>query len=158
GPELRRELAGGLLRTPERALLLLEAVEDGMVPVPDLDPATRRQLRDHPAPAVKDRAVRVLGEAAAPEPKETSARHGRSVGPLPAGTGSSLALKGAEGRTDVVLRADVEEVRSLGISLMPEGLERVVGIEEMADLLAFLKGWRYLSESPSAAESAADGR
>jgi hypothetical protein len=27
---------------------------------------------------------------------------------------------------------------------MPEGLEKTVGVEQMADLLAFLKNWRYL--------------
>ena len=27
---------------------------------------------------------------------------------------------------------------------MPEGLEKSVTIEEMADLLGFLKNWRYL--------------
>ena len=50
----------------------------------------------------------------------------------------------AEGQTDVVLRQDIEEIQSTGVSLMPEGLEKNIGINEMADLLAFLKNWRYL--------------
>jgi hypothetical protein len=27
---------------------------------------------------------------------------------------------------------------------MPEGLEKTITVEEMADLLSFLKNWRYL--------------
>jgi hypothetical protein len=27
---------------------------------------------------------------------------------------------------------------------MPEGVEKTISIEEMADLLSFLKNWRYL--------------
>ncbi|MBX6311835.1 MAG: HEAT repeat domain-containing protein [Isosphaeraceae bacterium] len=57
---------------------------------------------------------------------------------------SGLTLRRAEGQTDVLLRQDIEEIRSSGISLMPEGLEKEITIEQMADLLAFLKDWRYL--------------
>jgi putative membrane-bound dehydrogenase-like protein len=66
------------------------------------------------------------------------------TGIIAAETGSSVTLRRAEGQTDVVLRADVEEIASSGASLMPEGLEKAVSIKEMADLLAFLKNWRYL--------------
>src|SRR5207237_9120788 len=62
-------------------------------------------------------------------------------------TSSSLTLQRAENQTDVVLRQDVEEIQSTGQSLMPEGLEKTVTVEEMADLLAFLKNWRYLDGS-----------
>jgi hypothetical protein len=30
------------------------------------------------------------------------------------------------------------------VSLMPEGLEREIPPPAMADLIAFIKGWRYL--------------
>ena len=59
-------------------------------------------------------------------------------------TGSSITLKRAENQTDVVLRQDIEEIQSTGVSLMPEGLEKSITIEEMADLLKFLKNWRYV--------------
>lgn len=42
-----------------------------------------------------------------------------------------------------MLRQDIEEVRSTGTSLMPEGLEQNISVEEMADLITFLKNWRY---------------
>jgi putative membrane-bound dehydrogenase-like protein len=70
-------------------------------------------------------------------------------------TATSLTLRRAEGQTDVVLRQDIEEVVSSGVSLMPEGLEKEISVEQMADLLAFLKGWRYLhGEVPTAGAAA----
>jgi putative membrane-bound dehydrogenase-like protein len=72
-------------------------------------------------------------------------KNGKVVtGLIAAETATSLTLKRAENQTDTVLRQDVEEMRSMGVSLMPEGLEKSVTIEEMADLLGFLKNWRYL--------------
>jgi len=68
-------------------------------------------------------------------------------GLIAAETAASLTLKRAENQTDTVLRQDVEEVRSTGLSLMPEGLEKNITIKEMADLLGFLKNWRYLDGS-----------
>lgn len=65
-------------------------------------------------------------------------------GVIAAETATSLTLRRAEGKTDVLLRADIEEIRSTGLSLMPEGLEQGITVAEMADLLAFLKNWRYL--------------
>jgi putative heme-binding domain-containing protein len=66
------------------------------------------------------------------------------TGLIAAESAASLTLKRAENQTDTVLRQDVDEVRSTGISLMPEGLEKQITVEEMADLLHFLKNWRYL--------------
>jgi hypothetical protein len=37
-----------------------------------------------------------------------------------------------------VLRVDIEELQSSGVSLMPEGLEKQINVQAMADLLAFL--------------------
>jgi len=45
------------------------------------------------------------------------------------------------------LRKDIDEIASTGISLMPEGLEKSINVQEMADLLVFLKNWRYLDGS-----------
>jgi putative membrane-bound dehydrogenase-like protein len=59
-------------------------------------------------------------------------------------SGSSITLRRAENQTDLVLRQDIDEIRSSGVSLMPDGLEKAITIEQMADLLAFLKNWRYL--------------
>jgi len=66
------------------------------------------------------------------------------TGLIAAETAASLTLKRAENQTDTVLRQDIDEVRSTGQSLMPEGLEKAITVAEMADLLGFLKNWRYL--------------
>jgi putative membrane-bound dehydrogenase-like protein len=76
---------------------------------------------------------------------EVTLKNGKVLsGLIAAETTASLTLKRAENQTDTVLRQDIEEVRSTGTSLMPEGLEKNITVEEMADLLGFLKGWRFL--------------
>jgi putative heme-binding domain-containing protein len=69
------------------------------------------------------------------------------TGLLTAESASSITLVRAEGQKDVVLRKDIDEIASTGISLMPEGLEKSINVQEMADLLGFLKNWRYLDGS-----------
>lgn len=64
-------------------------------------------------------------------------------GVVAAQTASSLTLKRPEGKTEVLLRSAIDEVRSTGRSLMPEGFEAKITVDQMADLLTFLKGWRY---------------
>jgi hypothetical protein len=54
-------------------------------------------------------------------------------------------LKQPENKTQLILRQDIEELKSNGISLMPEGLEKNISIEQMADLISFVKNWRYLN-------------
>jgi putative membrane-bound dehydrogenase-like protein len=71
-------------------------------------------------------------------------RNGKVLsGIIVAETASSVTLRRAENQTDTVLRGDIEEIRSTGQSLMPEGLEKTITLEEMGDLLTFLKNWRY---------------
>src|ERR1051325_5879752 len=53
-------------------------------------------------------------------------------------TVASLTLKRAEGVAETVLRRDIATISGSGLSLMPEGLETAVSVEEMADLIAFL--------------------
>ena len=65
-------------------------------------------------------------------------------GVLSAETGTSITLRQPEGKTLVVSRADIEELKSSGLSLMPEGLEKNIPHQDMADLISFVKNWRYL--------------
>lgn len=77
-----------------------------------------------------------------------STKDGRILtGLLTAESASSITLVRAEKQADVVLRKDIDEIASSGISLMPEGLEKSINVQEMADLLRFLKDWRYLDGS-----------
>ena len=50
--------------------------------------------------------------------------------------------KHEEGSVETVLRRDIEEMAGTNRSLMPEGLEQTVSMQETADLLAFLLGKR----------------
>ena len=44
----------------------------------------------------------------------------------------------ADGTTETVLRIHIDELRSTGLSFMPEGLEKQLDVPAMADLLAYL--------------------
>ena len=64
---------------------------------------------------------------------------GRLLTGLVAGeSAASITLRRGEGASDTVLRADVEELRSSGVSLMPEGFEKQIDAAAMADLIAYL--------------------
>lgn len=62
-------------------------------------------------------------------------------------TATSVTLKQPEGKVVTIPRDQIEELRSTGQSLMPEGLERNITLQQMADLISFLKNWRYLDGS-----------
>jgi hypothetical protein len=49
-----------------------------------------------------------------------------------------VTLKRQENATDTILRANIEELRSTGQSIMPEGLEKQLDPQAMADLIAYL--------------------
>jgi putative membrane-bound dehydrogenase-like protein len=57
-------------------------------------------------------------------------------------TATTLKLRRAEGVEDTLLRSEIDELRSTGKSLMPEGLEQNIILQEMADLIAFLREGR----------------
>jgi putative heme-binding domain-containing protein len=52
---------------------------------------------------------------------------------------AALVLKRAEGAKDVIPRNQIEVVKSTGISLMPEGLEKGLAPQDVANLIAYLK-------------------
>ena len=49
-----------------------------------------------------------------------------------------ITLKRAEGLSETILRRDIATISGSGLSLMPEGLEINITVEQMADLIAFL--------------------
>ena len=61
-------------------------------------------------------------------------------GLIAAETAGSITLARGEGASDDLLRVDIDELTSTGKSLMPEGLEKEIDQQMMADLLAFLAG------------------
>jgi putative heme-binding domain-containing protein len=52
---------------------------------------------------------------------------------------AGITLLRAENARDSILRIDIEEMRSTGLSLMPEGVEKDIDLQGMADLLEYLK-------------------
>ncbi len=62
-------------------------------------------------------------------------------------TETSLTLKQQEAKTVSILRSEIEELKSDGVSLMPVGLEKNITKQQMADLISFIKNWRYLEDN-----------
>jgi putative membrane-bound dehydrogenase-like protein len=54
-------------------------------------------------------------------------------------TASSITLLQADSKRAVVLRSNIEELVSTGVSLMPEGLEKELKQQDLADVIAFIK-------------------
>ncbi|HVK08116.1 MAG TPA: PVC-type heme-binding CxxCH protein [Gemmataceae bacterium] len=64
---------------------------------------------------------------------------GRQVsGMLTAETPTGFTVRRPDGKIEAVRRADVESLKSTGLSYMPEGLEKQIDPAAMADLLAYL--------------------
>jgi putative heme-binding domain-containing protein len=60
------------------------------------------------------------------------------TGMITAETANSLTIRKPDGVEETVLRLEIEELRSTGLSYMPEGLEEAIDVAAMADLLAYL--------------------
>ena len=57
-------------------------------------------------------------------------------------TPTTITIRHEEGRDDVIRRADIQDMRITNLSAMPADVDKQVSVDEMADLLAFLKGAR----------------
>ncbi|HZW31971.1 MAG TPA: c-type cytochrome, partial [Isosphaeraceae bacterium] len=67
-------------------------------------------------------------------------RRGQTLsGLLAEETATTVKLRRAEGVEESILRSEIDQLRSTGQSLMPEGLEQSLGLQDMADLIAFLR-------------------
>ena len=59
-------------------------------------------------------------------------------GIITAETGTSLTLRSPGGNEEVILRSDLKQLTSSGLSLMPEGFEKALPPQEIADLIAYI--------------------
>lgn len=59
-------------------------------------------------------------------------------GMIAAETPNSVTIRLLDGRSETVQRGDIDTLRSTGLSFMPEGLEKQIDVQAMADLLAYL--------------------
>ena len=65
---------------------------------------------------------------------------GRIVtGILAAETASSITLLAADGKQEVILRNEIDELQSTGKSLMPDGLEKELSPQDVADIIEYLR-------------------
>jgi putative heme-binding domain-containing protein len=51
---------------------------------------------------------------------------------------TAVTLRRQEGKDDVLLRSDIQEMAASGQSLMPEGIEKDLKPRDLADLIAYL--------------------
>ena len=54
-------------------------------------------------------------------------------------TSEAIVLKMAEGKSKTIGRAEIDQMKASDVSLMPEGIEKDITPQQMADLLAYLK-------------------
>jgi putative heme-binding domain-containing protein len=66
------------------------------------------------------------------------------TGILAAETATSITLRQPGDKTLTLSRSEIADLKSSGLSLMPDGLERQIPQQDMADLISFIKNWRYL--------------
>ncbi len=57
-------------------------------------------------------------------------------------TTNSLTLQRAEAKQDVIFRMNIDTLTSTGMSLMPEGLEKDLSRQDLADVISFVKSIR----------------
>jgi putative membrane-bound dehydrogenase-like protein len=62
------------------------------------------------------------------------------TGVLTAETGSSITIVGADGKAQTVLRRDLESLSSTGRSAMPDGLEKDLSAQDLADVMVHVRG------------------
>jgi putative heme-binding domain-containing protein len=68
-------------------------------------------------------------------------KDGRALyGVIASETATTLVLAQPGGNRETVLRTDIASLTSAERSLMPEGLEQSITPQQMADLIAYLKG------------------
>jgi putative heme-binding domain-containing protein len=68
-------------------------------------------------------------------------RDGREIsGIVMTETANSITIRSAGGIEETILRADVKDIASSSVSLMPEGLEAALSPQAMADLISYVLG------------------
>jgi putative membrane-bound dehydrogenase-like protein len=70
---------------------------------------------------------------------EVVTRDGRELsGVIASEGGTSITLRAAGGTEHVLLRSEIKQITSSGLSLMPEGLEQAINPQQMADLIQYV--------------------
>jgi putative membrane-bound dehydrogenase-like protein len=61
------------------------------------------------------------------------------TGVLAEETATSVTLRREKGEQDVILRSDIEDMTASAKSLMPDGMEKEISVQDMANLLGYLR-------------------
>lgn len=61
-------------------------------------------------------------------------------------TSDKVIIRSQNDQRHVIARSEIEQMKPTGVSMMPEGLESQIDRQGMADLIAFIKNWRYDSQ------------
>jgi len=61
------------------------------------------------------------------------------TGALAAETATSITLRREKGESDTILRRNIDEMAASSRSLMPDGMERLITHQDLADLIGFLR-------------------
>lgn len=62
-------------------------------------------------------------------------------------TADAVVIRGQDDKREMIRREDIETMKATGVSMMPDGLEAQIDQQSMADLIGFIKGWRYMDGS-----------
>ena len=104
---------------------------------PDLQVGVQGHTRSELIQAILHPNAKILGMF---QNYIVTTRDGRVYGGVLASeTPGSLTLRSGPGEQETILRARIAEIRASEVSLMPEGLEESISIEQMADLIAFIQ-------------------
>ncbi|MDC0936233.1 c-type cytochrome [Pirellulales bacterium] len=57
-------------------------------------------------------------------------------------TSTTITLKNAQGKEEVILRNEIDALQNTGSSLMPSGIEKELDVHKMADVLSFVRAQR----------------
>ncbi len=84
------------------------------------------------------------------------------TGMLAAETGTSITLVGQQGKQQTILRSELESLTASGKSLMPEGLEKDVSKQDLANLIGLLRSTgpprkEFAGNEPRVIAPSADG-
>ena len=122
----------------ERACAMCHQIggEDGVAVGPDLESVRNNR----PQQLIDNILIPNREIAAGYEQWRVELKDGETLqGTLVSETPGSITFRDATGRETTVSRDEIRTMESTNRSAMPEGLERQISVEEMADLIQFLK-------------------
>ncbi len=111
---------------------------------PDLRVGVQGHTREELLQAILNPNAQILGLF---QNYIVTTREGLVYGGVLAAEGpGSLTLRSGPGEEETILRARIAEIRASRVSLMPEGLEETIDLQEMADLIAYIQAGDMLED------------